>query len=55
MGSEMKNEISTELLQAVHDYLLTRPMLEVEGLVGALRKECTPESGPTMSEDPAVT
>ena len=35
-------EIPAQLAQAIHEYLLTRPMREVEGLVNALR-ECKPK------------
>jgi len=35
-------EIPEQLARALHDYLLTRPMREVEGLVGALR-QCQPK------------
>lgn len=35
-------EIPPHLAQAIHDYLLTRPMREVEGLVNALR-QCQPK------------
>lgn len=34
----MNYHISVQLLQQVHDYLLTRPMREVEHLVVALRQ-----------------
>lgn len=40
-----KIAIPAQLAQAIHDYLLTRPMREVEGLVNALR-ECKPEDAP---------
>lgn len=35
----MENQylIQESLLQAIHDYLLSQPMRQVEGLVGALR------------------
>lgn len=35
-------EIPAQLAQAIHDYLLTRPMREVEALVNALR-QCQPK------------
>jgi hypothetical protein len=35
-------EVPPQLAQALHDYLLTRPMREVEPLVNALR-ECKPK------------
>lgn len=35
-------EVPPQLAQALHDYLVTRPMREVEGLVNALR-ECKPK------------
>jgi hypothetical protein len=35
-------EIPPQLAQALHDYLLTRPMREVEAMVNALR-ECKPK------------
>lgn len=35
-------EIPQQLAQAIHDYLLSRPMREVEGLVNALR-QCKPK------------
>jgi hypothetical protein len=38
-------ELPPELAQAIHDYLVTRPMREVEGLVNALR-ECRPQGVP---------
>ena len=31
-------EISTELAQAIHDYLIRRPLLEVEELVNGIRQ-----------------
>lgn len=34
--------IPSDVVQAVHDYLMTRPMNEVEALVMAIRQECTP-------------
>lgn len=34
--------IPANLAQAIHDYLLTRPMREVEALVNALR-QCQPK------------
>lgn len=30
-------QLPTELVQAIHDYLMTRPMREVEALVTAIR------------------
>lgn len=38
----MQTSIPTDLLQAVHDYLTTRPMREVEALVAGIRRECKP-------------
>jgi len=35
-------DLPPELAQAIHDYLVTRPMREVEGLVTALR-QCKPK------------
>lgn len=34
--------IPNELLQTLHDYLVTRPMNEVEGMVMAIRQTCKP-------------
>lgn len=43
--------IPTVLLQGLHDYLMTRPMLEVEGLVSGLRN-CQPmPSAPPKVEE----
>ncbi len=33
--------ITAELAQAIHDYLVTRPMQEVERLVNSLRAQAT--------------
>ena len=30
-------QLPSELVQAIHDYLMTRPMREVEALVAAIR------------------
>jgi hypothetical protein len=38
-------QLPPDLAQAIHDYLVTRPMREVEGLVNALR-ECRPQEAP---------
>lgn len=35
-------ELPPELAQAIHEYLVTRPMREVEGMVNALR-QCKPK------------
>lgn len=44
--------VPSSLIQAVHDYLTTRPMREVEGLVVGLRsaKPLTPPAPPTPPE-----
>lgn len=36
------HNIPDDLLKALHDYLLTRPMGEVEGLVVGIRSRCAP-------------
>jgi hypothetical protein len=38
-------ELPPELAQAIHDYLVSRPMREVEALVNALR-QCKPKEQP---------
>jgi hypothetical protein len=38
-------ELPPELAQAIHDYLVTRPMREVESIVTALR-QCKPKDQP---------
>lgn len=36
-------EMPSELAQAIHDYLVSRPMREAEGMVNALR-QCKPKA-----------
>ncbi|HMV22634.1 MAG TPA: hypothetical protein PKE50_15295 [Rhodocyclaceae bacterium] len=42
--------IPTDLASAIHDYLTTRPMREVEGLVSALRQARPYEECNTASD-----
>lgn len=42
-------KLAPELAQAIHNYLVTRPMHEVEGMVNALR-QCKAEE-PEISHD----
>lgn len=43
--------VPAQLAQGIHEYLMTRPMREVEGLVAGLR-QCAPppEAGNTASD-----
>lgn len=34
----MMLQLPREIIQAIHDYLVTRPMIEVEALVAEIRK-----------------
>lgn len=47
--------IRNEVAQAVHDYLMTRPMSEVEGLVIEMRRLAVvqqPKAADGMAEEP---
>lgn len=46
----MEFKIKQDLLQAIHDYLVTRPMQEVEGLVSGVRA-CEKIDGPEKVKD----
>jgi hypothetical protein len=43
--------IDQKLLQAIHDYLIARPMREVEGLVMAIREVPEANSHDTRRDD----
>lgn len=45
------HEIPSDLLQALHDYLMARPMREVEGLVAGIR-QCKPKEDHSNDSPP---
>lgn len=49
---EPKYLIPESLIKAIHDYLLSQPMRQVEGLVGALRN--VPKHDDKTSDDVSI-